>query len=298
MFKTLFAILFASVASLAAAQQQVNLRFDARVGNEPLACGRAYMTADTPFQVQDFRLYVHDVALLREDGSAVPVLLAQDGRWQRDRVALLDFEDKSGECGNGTVDTRKAVSGSVPAGKFTGVRFTLGVPFEQNHQDATIAHAPFNLSALFWNWRGGYKFARIDLATRTADGRPHAFPIHLGSTQCMPAGMAGGMAPAGGHGAHGGGHGGGAGMNVPPASCANPNRVTVELRDFDVARDIVVADLAALLAGTNIRVNHGEAPGCMSAPNDNDCIAIMKNLGIPYRGVTGEQRFFRAARAN
>jgi uncharacterized repeat protein (TIGR04052 family) len=295
MFRLFAACVAAFALFPAAAQQAVTLRFDARVGAEPFDCARSYVAGAATYQAQDFRFYVHDLALLREDGVAVPVALAQDGRWQRDRVALLDFEDKTGACGNGTTDTRTQVAGSVAPGRYKGLRFVLGVPFDLNHQDATIAEAPFSLSALFWNWRGGYKFARIDLATRSADGRPHAFPIHLGSTLCMPAGASGATA---GHGAMpaGGGHGGGTGVNAPPASCANPNRVVVEFKDFDIERDVIVADLGALISGADIRVNHGDMPGCMSAPQDNDCVAIMRNFGLPFRGAPGEQRFFRAAR--
>lgn len=283
------AIAASVIAGAALAQQPVTLRFDARVGNDAFACGRTYVTAaNVAFEVADFRFYVHDAQLLKADGSAVPITLEQDGKWQRGNAALLDFEDKTGACGNGTAETRHEVRGTVPAGEYRGVRFTLGLPFALNHQDATIAQAPFSYTSLFWNWRGGYKFARIDLVARTADGRPNPFPIHLGSTLCTAAGEG---ALAG----HGGGHGGG-GVVTPPTSCANPNRVTVEFSNFNPVRDRIVADLGALIKGADTSGNHGDMPGCMSAPNDNDCVAIMKNFGIAFRGVPGEHSFFRANR--
>lgn len=288
--KPVSAIAASVIAGTALAQQPVTLRFDARVGNDAFACGRTYVSAsNVAFAVEDFRFYIHDAQLLKADGGAVAITLEQDGKWQRDNAALLDFEDKTGACGNGTAETRSEVRGTVPAGEYRGVRFTLGLPFALNHQDATIAQAPFSVTSLFWNWRGGYKFARIDLAAKTSDGRPNPFPIHLGSTLCTAAGEG---VVAG----QGGGHGGGAGMMTPPTICANPNRVTVEFDGFNPARDRIVADLGALIKGADIRANHGDMPGCMSAPNDNDCVAIMKNFGIAFRGVPGEQAFFRVNR--
>lgn len=284
--KTVSSIAASVIAGTVFAQQPVTLRFDARVGVDAFACGQTYTTAtNVAFEVEDFRFYIHDAQLLKDDGSAAPITLEQDGRWQRDNAALLDFEDKTGACGNGTPETRHEVRGTVPTGEYRGVRFTLGLPFALNHQDATIARAPLSVTSLFWNWRGGYKFARIDLVAKTADGRPNPFPIHLGSTLCA---VAGDSAKAE--------HGGGAGMMTPPAACANPNRVTVEFNGFNPARDRIVADLGALIKGTDIRTNHGDMPGCMSAPNDNDCVAIMKNFGIAFRGVPGEQAFFRVNR--
>jgi len=46
-----------------------------------------------------------------------------------DDLALLDFEDGTGGCVNGTPDVNDRVAGTVPEGHYTGLRFTLGVPF-------------------------------------------------------------------------------------------------------------------------------------------------------------------------
>ena len=57
------------------------------------------------------------VRLVKADGSEVPVTLTQDGLWQVDDVALLDFENATGACANGTEETRDVVEGTVPAGR-------------------------------------------------------------------------------------------------------------------------------------------------------------------------------------
>lgn len=289
-----FAILAAAPVppATAAETEPVTIRFKAAVGNQPFACGRSYDgigTAGSRITPSDFRFYVSEIALIDAGGRAVPMALDQDGRWQHQSVALLDFENKTGPCANGTAETREIVTGTVPAGRYDGLRFTLGVPFALNHADATIAPSPLNLTSLFWSWQGGYKFLRVDFTSAVkpaessdpaASGQGHhapadggqGFVIHLGSTGC-----------------------GSAGPMRPPASCDHPNRPLIEFAHFDPPANVVVADLKALLAGTDVDANRpGTQAGCMSDPDDSNCAAIMWRLGLPFGGVTpATQTFLR-----
>lgn len=264
--------------------QEVKIRFNSKVAQQPFECGKTY-TLGKPaqkFTLSDFRFYVSDVALIDINGKAVPLTLTQDGKWQYQNIALLDFENKSGACVNGTVETRNQVIGKVPKGNYQGVQFTLGIPFHLNHEDSVTAPSPLNLTALWWNWLGGYKFARIDLEkhNHTSPGAKHSeqnhqaqgFPIHLGSTGCQ--------ATTG---------------SQKPSSCKNPNTAKVVLTKFDPNKNIVVADLAALLANTNLTINQPNTPpGCMSSPDDSDCPGIMTNFGLPFGNQpASEQKFFR-----
>jgi uncharacterized repeat protein (TIGR04052 family) len=265
--------------------QAVTIKFNSKVGKQPFECGKTYTLGKPAKKVtlSDFRFYVSDVALIDSNGKTVPLNLTQDGKWQYQNVALLDFENKSGACSNGTVETRNQVTGTVPKGKYQGLQFTLGVPFNLNHEDSVIAPSPLNLTSLWWNWRFGYKFARIDLENHrhsSSAGAKHGepnhqaqgFPIHLGSTGCEASGD-----------------------TQKPSSCKNPNTVKVVLTKFDPNKNIVVADLAALVANTNLTVNQPNTPqGCMSSPNDPDCNGIMTNLGLPFGGKpASQQKFFK-----
>jgi len=155
----------------------------------------------------------------------------------------------------------------VPAGDYTGVRFVLGVPFELNHADHVIAPPPLNITSMFWDWNGGYKFFRFDGATT---GQPDGMRFHLGSTGCE--------ADADG--------------NV--TSCANPNRAEVALEGFDPDTGLIVADLAGLFEGADLDANTMDTPpGCMGAPIDPDCAPYFDNLGLPFGGSGGgDQSFF------
>ncbi len=85
----------------------------------------------------------------------------------------------------------------------------------------------------------------------------------------------------------------------PTAECKHPNRVTVQLNDFDPARDEVVLDLSKLLADAHITQDAADTqPGCMSGEDDADCKPIFRALGLPdASGAPGEQVvFYREAR--
>jgi uncharacterized repeat protein (TIGR04052 family) len=267
--------------------QPVELKFAAEINGKPFACGQSYPdvgTTKSTLTPSDFRLYISEVALVRADGQAVPVALVQDGVWQLETTALLDFENASAACRNGTPTMNAAVRGTVPAGDYRGVRFTLGVPFARNHGDPTVAPSPLNNTAMFWNWQGGYKFLKFDAASSgrpatlappapAGGGSASGFSVHLGSTVCASAGR----------------------TTAPAAPCLNPNRVNVEFRSFDVARNTVVLDIGRVLAGANVDVNAANtSPGCMSFPKDADCPPVMGALGLAYDGVAapGAQQLF------
>lgn len=265
--------LSARLAAQTAADQPVSIRFQATVRDTPLVCGATFDnigTTHSAIALQDLKFYVSNVRLVSATGTEVPVRLEQDGRWQQDDVALLDFEDGTGACANGSRDTRVLVTGTVPAGRYSGLRFTMGVPFEKNHRDPVTAGAPLNLSRMFWVWNAGYKFLRFDF---TSTGQPRGEFLHLGSTNCSPNQT----------------------RLTIPTSCAHPNRVEVALATFDTARDVVVADFASLLADANVDVNTPDtAEGCMSAQSDPECAPVLTRLGLPLGDrATGTQQLFR-----
>lgn len=258
------------------ASAAVEIRFAAKVGATAFSCASTYAdmgSSNATWVPLDFRLYVHDVRLLTASGAEVPLTLTQDGTFQYQNLALLDFEDRSGTCANGNAPTNAVVRGTLPAGMtgpFNGVRFTLGVPFALNHGDAATQPSPLNLTSLWWNWQGGHKFLRIDGRITDASGAVlvPSWNIHLGSTGCNGT-AAGGV-----------------------TMCTNPNRPTVTLMGFDPTRNTVVADLDRLVAGSNLSRSVA-APGCMSDPGDSDCARVFANLGIPFGGMPGAQSFFR-----
>jgi uncharacterized repeat protein (TIGR04052 family) len=251
----------------------VNLDFAAVVGAEHFACSEGgepktfanLGTANSTVFFKDFRLYVSNVRLIDDGDNEVPVTLTTDGAFQLQtesdgHVALLDFEDGSGNCsdtGNAALNTK--IVGTAPAGTYTGVVFEVGVPFALNHLDVATAESPLNISALYWAWAIGHKFARIDYAVDGASPTPWNF--HLGSTGCMSDGQ----------------------TSPPSAECGKPNRATFRIENVALDSDVIVLDAAEIVADSDLTKNASTTPGCMSFPADEpDCTPLFPNLGIDY----------------
>lgn len=272
-----FAAPAALLASTAQAKTKVAIPLAAEIGGKPFSCGETFAGLGSPaaeVQAVDFRLFVSDAAPVKADGSLQPIAQDQDGQWQLDGLALLDFKDGSPARANGTEGTNTTLRGTVPEGDDTGLSFAIGVPFAQNHVDPTVSAAPLTTTPMFWTWQAGFKFLRIDLvptAMTEMAGMATAEPgaghgdakgwfLHLGSSMCDAASK-----------------------TDAPKSCASENRMAIRLDGFDAATSTVVIDPAPVLAATDLLVNAPEtSPGCMSFPGDGDCVPVMARLGLPY----------------
>lgn len=240
--------------------EAVSIAFSLESAGQPVVCGRPVPGLPKAATLTDARLYLHDVTLIDTSGRAVPVALTQSA-WQRDGIVLLDFEDATGTC-RGNPATNTIVQGSVPAGRYVGLAFTIGVPSPQNHTSPTAEAAPLDLVAMGWSWQAGRKFIKIELdpeggVVRKA-GKPMAtWNLHLGSTGCS-----------------------GDPVKGETVACTTPNRVAVRFPAFSAARDRVVLDLATLFDGTDLGRDGGGALGCMSGADDPDCPGVFRKLGL------------------
>lgn len=246
--------------------QPVTIRFTAAVGDLPVACGMTYTgvgTEGSQVTLNDFRFYISNVRLIDKNNDETPVDLAQDGMWQYENVALLDFEDGTAGCGEaGNPEMNNRIVGNVSKGSYTGIAFDLGVPFELNHLDTTTAPAPLNIPAMWWNWQLGYKFIRVDMLTA-----PAAIPswlVHVGSTGCEAANS----------------------NSAPTEPCSNTNVVSVRLDNFNPSTNFIVADLGELLTNVNLNENTPEPPGCMSMSEDPDCEKLFAGFGLDVKTGT------------
>jgi uncharacterized repeat protein (TIGR04052 family) len=271
----------ASIATPADSLVPMTIRFSGMVGAEPFQCGQIYKnvgTSKASITASDFRFYVHNVRLVTAKGDTVRAELAPIAPWQDKDVALVDFENGTATCSNGTPETHPEVAILAPKGSYRGVAFTMGVPESRNHGDLSAQPAPLSLSHLYWSWTSGYKFMRLDMRAAQGDSAATPWVIHLGSSGCT---------------------GGGAAATAPSV-CAQPNLAEVRLAGFDLAKDVVVADVAAMLARSDVRKNQPKtAAGCMSAPSDSDCGGLFASLGLAHPSSTGADTpaFFRAAKA-
>ncbi|MCO4773716.1 MAG: metallo-mystery pair system four-Cys motif protein [Deltaproteobacteria bacterium] len=231
------------------------------VGGAPFDCATEVTglgTTDSSSWITHFRMFVHDVALITADGSEVPLELDEDGEWQGEGVALLDFDDGGGACGDANGQTNNLIVGTAPTGtEATGVAFTIGVPENLNHIDATTAAAPFNDTGLWWTWSGGYKWTRIDFENDAGD----PFYFHHGATGCD-------------------------GTPDTGFDCAFDNVTRIAV-DMDPDSQVLALDLNAWFAENNFDapVDFGAGDfvkGCMSFGGDPECQPIFNSMGINF----------------
>lgn len=236
----------------------VALRFEARVGDAPFACGETYMLGTPAREAtpRDFRFYVHDVRLLTAAGAEVAVTLDEDS-YQGEEVALLDFEDGTGGCDAGDAATNADVTGTAPPGTYTGVVFRLGVPFELNHSDVATAPVPMNVSTLYWAWNIGRLFLAAETVT-DVEGDPITHTTHVGSTMCM----------------------GDPALGTPVTGCARENRTEIRLEGLDPSTGAIVVDFAAIKAEVDV----GTDTSCHSF--QPTCTEPFASLGLSW--ATGE----------
>lgn len=252
----------------AAEPRSITLRFKAVVGHQAFDCSTSYAVPGRQgltFTAMDFRFYVQDVRLIARGGGEVPVELDARTPFQSPDVALVDLAADEGLCvGFRESGTNLTITGRVPAGDYTAVIFTTGVPEELNHQDLAMAKPPLNDPSMYWAWSNGYRFVSVMLsATDAKDGLPVQTGIHIGAAGCTGSQSAG-------------------------FTCSQPNRNRVQLDGFDLDESTIVADFAAAVADLDLSLWHQCHGG------EPECVSAFRAFGLgPEGAALAMQRVFR-----
>lgn len=162
----------------------LEIRFHPVFGDQPLRLGRKYAdAAGDSVRFSQVRFYVSEAALVDSLGAArnLPGLGLMD-------LAETAF-DSSGHV---ALKTR-----ALP-GRYRGLRFSVGVPFAENHRDAAEQEAPLGPnSGMFWSWNSGYIFHRLEGRVDVADSSLPFFYHIGGDNRKMTVGLFGLPSPMG-----------------------------------------------------------------------------------------------------
>lgn len=282
----------------------ISIPFIAVAGSEPIECGETITglgLGNTDAKIADFRLFVHDIKLITDQDIEIPVSLDANQHSQNSDIALLDFRDKvevdgdtSEVCAeNNTLNSaanpnfNDTIEGTVTVDStytISHIQFTLGVPFNLNHQDQSGAIEPLRnpglATGMHWNWQNGYKFTAFDVRPVGGVSRPSdnawssaKWNIHLGSTGCTV-----GTSDLG--------------NGVDPETCPAPNRpvVTLPLGAINWNEAAIEIDYSELVSMSNIAEDNGNAPGCMSGGTDPECEEIFERFGLPWGNNDAEEQ--------
>lgn len=238
----------------------ITIPFEVVVGEEPAVCGEDLTlgAVGSIVELQDLRFFISDLTLVDEAGAEAAITLDATSPWQVEHAVLIDAEDATGGCSTaGNPQTNTEATGTVDSGAWTHLRFGLGLPFDLNHGDGSTAAPPLNVSAMFWSWQAGHKFARVDLAV---GDEGDAWFFHLGSTGCTSSGA----------------------VIAPELSCDQPNLATITI-PFDPDADTVRLDLGTLLGGVDVSTTLEGSLGCLTAPDEEAvCRPIFDALGMDW----------------
>jgi uncharacterized repeat protein (TIGR04052 family) len=124
--------------------------------------------------------------------------------------------------------------------------FTLAVPFELNHQNPLLQPSPLNLPSMFWSWRSGHKFFRLDVQSPYKN-----WVFHLGSVGCTAAST----------------------MRSPQSECVQPNRLRFDLDKIHDGTKLVM-HLDRLIANISIQNNDS----CLFNTGQESCAGLMSNF--------------------
>lgn len=133
----------------------LTLQFKGFFGTDPLMMyAKAYpYEAGMQVRFQLFQFYISDFALLRQTATGTDTIKVLD-------VGLVSFENIQ--------DQAKAAEGvkieikGVPAGKYTGAHFGLGVSPRLNGTNPGDYKPPHPLDGNYWSWAKGYVFTKIE----------------------------------------------------------------------------------------------------------------------------------------
>lgn len=150
--------------SSAAFAAPVSLALNVMNGEQPFT-GHLTTQAGQTITVTLWQLYVSNVALIKADGTELPL----------PGLSLLNLGGSDG------AHNVPVLTGDVPAGEYRGVRFDVGVPRALNHLDASTQPAPLGLDVgMFWAWNPGYIFSRFEGRAQVG-GQTRAVALHMGA---------------------------------------------------------------------------------------------------------------------
>ena len=207
--------------------------------NKLVQCGQALAIGGSNWQIEQLQFFVSEVQLQDNNGEWHSVSMITTPM-QAKGVALLgvNCQDENRGYWKFSFEQNKLLT------DYQKIRFSLGVPFELNHQNPIKQISPLNISSMFWVWQTGHKFLRLEMQSDTEH-----WLFHLGSTGCKSPSV----------------------MRAPNNACRYPNlfRVEVPLNDENL-----ILDLDALISELEL----SEQNNCQSEADKPSCHQLMSKL--------------------
>ena len=255
----LFSCLIAFTSSCSRENVAESIKVEIWHNASPLDCN-VFLSHQQDWSIQQLAFFMSNVKLSSENTEQQPQLRITP--WQTDDVVLiqpnltdcgvkLKGADKIDQNNLSTPEVLKANNHlqfllPVDLDSSEQLSFTLAVPFALNHQNPLLQPSPLNLPSMFWSWRSGHKFFRLDMQSVDKN-----WVFHLGSVGCIAAST----------------------MRSPQSECVQPNRVNFLLdKKYDGTK--LVMHLDRLIANTSMQ----NSDSCLFHSGQESCSILMSNL--------------------
>ncbi|MBX2992670.1 MAG: hypothetical protein KF749_16065 [Bacteroidetes bacterium] len=162
-------------------RKEVELRFFPKFGSTPLELNKRFMNANADsVWFTTLKFYLSETALVDTMGRLVPLESPSHthkiAHEETPNIWMVDFSTATFSA-NGYVSV--IVKGKP--GKYRGIKFSVGVPYELNHRDVSTQLPPLGPnSGMYWSWNPGYIFHMMEGKVDSA-GMPVNFLYHLGT---------------------------------------------------------------------------------------------------------------------
>ncbi|WDE06188.1 metallo-mystery pair system four-Cys motif protein [Thalassomonas viridans] len=221
-----------------------------------LGCNEFFSHGGESWRYRQLQFFISDVQVTTQAGGgelntasgqekhAWQTLPLLENRFQSNQLALLGESCADNQPGQGNWQLQPDPAFDLSG--VTRIRFSLGVPFALNHLNPLTQASPLNVPSMFWVWRTGHKFLRLEMASDRDN-----WLFHLGSTGCA--------APSP--------------VRAPAQECRQPNRFQFEFA-LNGDKPELVLDLSALLT----QVALTQDTSCQSAQDNPHCQQLLANL--------------------
>ena len=127
-------------------EQNLTMHLHSNVGTHTANYDSTFInSAGQRFTIEDYRMYISNVVLIKSDGSELPIT---------GKIFLTNPEIDEYELG------------MVPVGNYKGFRFIVGLDSTINHSDPSTYPSSNPLSvqtpSIHWSWNSGYIFWKVE----------------------------------------------------------------------------------------------------------------------------------------
>jgi uncharacterized repeat protein (TIGR04052 family) len=222
---------------------------------EPLLCDKFKDDFDRYWSIEQLAFFLSKINLMKD--SDIQEVELESSQWQAEKTVLVrPFLPKCEEGNVAEINQIRdrynqvltfANSMNIKDAEF--LTFELAVPFASNHQNPLTQPSPLNMPSMFWSWRTGHKFLRLDLNSPES-----TWAFHLGSVGCDAASS----------------------MRSPSRPCSQPHRIKFKLAKIWQGKRLVM-HLDKLVAG----IEMAKTGSCLFHGNaEKNCSKLLMNLKV------------------